>query len=336
MKNILITGGAGFIGSHVAQRLLRDGKHVAVVDNLDDYYPEALKLANLDEVKATGAFEFFPIDIRDGEKLRHSFSSFKPDAVIHLAARPGVRMSFLQSEAYTSINVLGTTQIFEISRQTGVQRVVFASSSSVYGQSSRARFREDADISRPLSVYAATKVAGEAAAYTYSHAYPLSVICLRLFTVYGPRQRPDLAIRKFAGMILAGEEVPIFGDGSLKRDYTYVDDTVDGIVRALEVPANFDVFNIGNSHPMSINEMVDSLGKALQQPVRRRFIPTPAGEMLLTHADLTKARATLGYSPRINFGDGIERFAKWLRFHARTNPSPGHARSSGGGYREIP
>ncbi|MGD1104463.1 MAG: SDR family NAD(P)-dependent oxidoreductase, partial [Terriglobia bacterium] len=199
MNNILITGGAGFIGSHLAQRLLREGKCLAIVDNLDDYYPAELKRANLEEVKASGEFQFFPTDIRDGEKLREVFSTFKPEAVIHLAARPGVRLSFAQPEAYTSINVLGTTQVLEISRLSGVRRIVFASSSSVYGHSSRAPFREDATISHPLSIYAATKVAGEAVAFTYSHAYALSVVCLRLFTVYGPRQRPDLAIRKFAG-----------------------------------------------------------------------------------------------------------------------------------------
>jgi UDP-glucuronate 4-epimerase len=313
MDNILITGGAGFIGSHLAERLLREGKRLAILDNLDDYYPADLKLVNLEEIKATGEFQFFPTDIRDGEKLREVFAAFKPDAVIHLAARPGVRLSFAQPEAYTSINVLGTTQVLEISRQCGVQRLVFASSSSVYGHSSRAPFREDATISHPLSIYAATKVAGEALAFTYSHAYALSVVCLRLFTVYGPRQRPDLAIRKFAGMILEGNEVPIFGDGSLGRDYTYVDDTVDGILRALNAPGKFDVFNLGNSHPVRIDGMVDALGRALEKPVRRKFIPTPAGEMLLTHADLTKARQALGYSPKVSFEEGIRRFADWLK-----------------------
>ena len=234
MDNILITGGAGFIGSHLAQRLLRDGKRLSIVDNLDDYYSPELKRANLDEVKATGDFQFFPVDIRDGEKLREVFAEFKPDAVIHLAARPGVRQSFVQPEAYTSINVLGTTQVLETSRQQGLQRLVFASSSSVYGYSSRAPFVEDASISQPLSIYAATKVAGEALAFTYSHAYALPVVCLRLFTVYGPRQRPDLAIRKFARMIMEGKEVPMFGDGSLERDYTYIDDIVDGILCALD------------------------------------------------------------------------------------------------------
>jgi UDP-glucuronate 4-epimerase len=209
--------------------------------------------------------------------------------------------------------VLGTTQVLEISRQCGVQRIVFASSSSVYGHSSRAPFREDATITHPLSIYAATKVAGEAVAFTYSHAYPLSVICLRLFTVYGPRQRPDLAIRRFAGMIMEGKEVPIFGDGSLERDYTYIDDIVDGILRALDAPGKFEVFNIGNSHPIRIDEMVDTLGRTLGKTVRRKFIPTPAGEMLLTHADLTKSRQVLGYSPKVSFPEGIRRFVEWLK-----------------------
>ena len=313
MDNILITGGAGFIGSHLAQHLLREGKRLAIVDNLDDYYPAELKRANLDEVKASGEFQYFPTDIRDGEKLREVFATFKPDAVIHLAARPGVRLSFAQPEAYTSLNVLGTTQVLEISRQSSVQRFVFASSSSVYGHSSRAPFREDAPISHPLSIYAATKVAGEAVAFTYSHTYALSVVCLRLFTVYGPRQRPDLAIHKFAGLIREGKEVPIFGDGSLERDYTYIDDTVDGILRALNAPGKFDVFNIGNSHPVRIDEMVDTLGRALGKAVRRKFIPIPAGEMVLTHADLTKASQVLGYSPKVSFEEGIRRFAERLK-----------------------
>jgi UDP-glucuronate 4-epimerase len=287
MDNILITGGAGFIGSHLAERLLRQGKRLAIVDNLDDYYPADLK--------------------------RQVFTTFKPDAVIHLAARPGVRMSFAQPEAYTSLNVLGTTQVLEISRQSGVRRWVFASSSSVYGHSSRAPFREDAIISHPLSIYAATKVAGEALAFTYANAYDLSVVCLRLFTVYGPRQRPDLAIRKFAGMIMEGKEVPIFGDGSLQRDYTYIEDIIDGILLALDAPGKFDVFNIGNAHPVRIDEMVDTLGHSLGQPVRKKFIPTPAGEMIVTHADLTKASQILGYSPKVSFEEGIRRFAEWLQ-----------------------
>ena len=313
MESILITGGAGFIGSHVAQRLLREGARLGIIDNLDEYYPAEFKRANLEEVQATGDFALFPVDIRDGEKLREVFSTFKPDAIIHLAARPGVRMSFAQPEAYTSINVVGTTQLLEISRQCGVKRFVFASSSSVYGHSSRAPFCEDASITHPLSVYAATKAAGEAMAFTYSHAYNLSVVCLRLFTVYGPRQRPDLAIRKFATMILEGKAVPIFGDGSLERDYTYIDDIVDGILLALRAPGQFDVFNLGNAHPVRIDSMVKTLAEALERPVRCDFTATPSGEMVLTHADLTKAHRVLGYSPQVSFKDGIRRFAAWLK-----------------------
>ena len=313
MDRILITGGAGFIGSHLAERFIREGRRVALVDNLDDYYPAELKRANLEEVKASGEFQFFPTDIREGDKLRQVFAAFRPEAVVHLAARAGVRASFAQPDSYTSLNVVGTTQVLETSRLSGVQRVVFASSSSVYGDLSRAPFREDAVISHPLSIYAATKVAGEALAFTYSHAYPLSVICVRLFTVYGPRQRPDLAIRKFAALIMEGKEVPVFGDGSLRRDYTYIDDTVEGIVRALAAPGTFDIFNIGNSHPVRIDDMVGTLGNALGKPVYRKFIPTPAGEMVLTHADLTKASRVLGYYPHVGFEEGIRRFATWLK-----------------------
>jgi UDP-glucuronate 4-epimerase len=203
--------------------------------------------------------------------------------------------------------------VLEISRETGVERVVFASSSSVYGHSSRAPFGEDANIAHPLSIYAATKVAGEALAFTYSHAYNLPVVCLRLFTVYGPRQRPDLAIRKFSGIILEGGELPIFGDGSLERDYTYIDDTVDGILLALRSQGKFDVFNIGNSHPIRIDAMVKILGEALEMPVRCKFMPTPPGEMLLTHADLSRAQQVLGYSPKVSFEEGVCRFADWLK-----------------------
>ena len=312
MDNILITGGAGFIGSNLAERLLREGRRIAIVDNLDEYYPADYKRANLEEIKAAGGFEYFPIDVRDGARLRAAFSAFRPHAVVHLAARPGVRMSFVQPEEYASINVVGTTQALEACRQSGVQRFVFASSSSVYGHSTQAPFREDANITHPLSVYAATKAAGEAVAFTYAHAYSLSVVCLRLFTVYGPRQRPDLAIRKFARMIKAGKEIPIFGDGSMERDYTYIEDTVDGIVRALDAHGSFDVFNIGNAHPLRVDAMVDCLARALGKPAARKYLPAPPGEMKLTHADLSKAMKVLGYNPKVKFEDGIARFTGWL------------------------
>ena len=320
MDRILITGGAGFIGSHLAERLLREGKRVAIVDNLDDYYQPALKQANLATIKASGRYEFHPIDIRDAGNLRAVFEGFKPQAVVHLAARAGVRPSFVHPDTYVSVNVAGTQELLEVSRQSGVERWVFASSSSVYGQGCIAPFVEAASTTHPLSVYAATKVSGEALAFTYSQAYGLSVVCLRLFTVFGPRQRPDLAIRKFAGMILDGTEVPVFGDGSLERDFTYVDDIIDGMVRAIEpagssvhLPPLFDVFNLGNSHPVRVDYMVETLAQALGKAARIKYLPTPPGEMLLTHADLTKAHQVLGYAPKVSFEDGIETFAHWLK-----------------------
>jgi UDP-glucuronate 4-epimerase len=313
MDNILVTGGAGFIGSHLAERLLREGKRLAIVDNLDDYYDPDLKRANLDEVRARGPCEFFAVDIRDSAKLREVFESFRPEVVVHSAARPGVRPSFLDPDAYVSVNVVGTARLLEISRQCSVRRFVFASSSSVYGGSNRVPFAEDACTTHPLSIYGATKVSGEALAYTYAQTYPLSLICLRLFTVFGPRQRPDLAIRKFAGLILQGAEVPLYGEGRLERDFTYVDDTVDGIVKALDAPCPFDIFNLGSSHPVRVDYMVETLARALGKSVRRKLLPAPPGEMLATHADLTKARQVLGYAPQVSFEEGIRRFARWLQ-----------------------
>jgi UDP-glucuronate 4-epimerase len=313
MQNILITGGAGFIGSHLAQRLLREGKRVAIVDNLDDYYDPALKQGNLAAIRESGTYEFFAVDIRDADKLRGVFAGFQPQVVVHLAARAGVRPSFVHPDTYVSVNVLGTQQLLEVSRQSGVQRLVFASSSSVYGQGSRAPFVEGGPINRPLSIYAATKVAGEALAFTYSQAYALPIVCLRLFTVFGPRQRPDLAIRKFAGMILTGEEIPLFGDGGLERDFTYVDDIVEGMVLAIEAQGAFDVFNLGNSHPVRVDHMVETLARALGKRPRVKYLPTPPGEMLLTHADLTKVHHALGYVPKVSFEAGIQVFAQWFK-----------------------
>jgi len=316
MEKVLLSGGAGFIGSHLAERLLKLGKRVAIVDNLDDYYSPARKRANLKEVESTGDFEFFPADIRNSRKLRQVFQSFAPHTVIHLAARPGVRASFADPETCTSINVLGTLEMLEASRLGGIARFIFASSSSVYGESARAPFHEDAVITRPLSVYAATKAAGEALAFTYARAYSLPVTCLRFFTVYGPRQRPDLAIYEFAKMILDGKEVPLYNGGTLERDFTYIDDIVDGVELALGYRGNFDVFNLGNAKPVRVDVMVDTLARALGKPPSKKFVPAPAGEMALTHADLGKSRALLGYSPKVSFEEGMRRFAEWFRLRS--------------------
>ena len=270
MKTVLVTGGAGFIGSHLCEHLLRTGWRVVVVDNLDDFYDVKLKRANLEAIKHAGEYEFYPVDIRDSARLEEVFQNARPEAVVHLAARAGVRPSLLYPGLYTSVNVGGTVRLLELSRKYQVQRFVFASSSSVYGQFNHVPFSEDDSIAKPLSVYAATKAAGEMLVFTYSHLYQLPAICLRVFTVFGPRQRPDLAIRKFAQLIQQGKELPVYGDGSMSRDYTYVSDAVAAIDRALACSYPFEIFNLGNARPIRLDYMIGALEAALGRPLRRQ------------------------------------------------------------------
>ncbi len=310
---ILVTGGAGFIGSHLCEYWLKRGHQVATIDNLDPFYEPQLKRANLDEIKAAGSLQVFEADIRDAACLAEIFAHFRPEAVAHLAARAGVRPSLLEPELYTSTNVLGTVNLLELSRKCEVRRFIFASSSSVYGKYNRVPFCEDDPISKPLSVYAATKAAGEALAFTYHHLYGLPIIMLRIFTVFGPRQRPDLAIRKFAQLIERGQEVPMFGDGSMQRDYTYVTDVVAAFELALEAPFGFEIFNLGNSRTIRLDYMVDTLEKALGKKALRKQLPPQPGDMEITYADLRKSRRQLGYNPQVTFEDGIQSFVQWLR-----------------------
>jgi UDP-glucuronate 4-epimerase len=313
MKKILVTGGAGFIGSHLCESLLRRGNQVTIADNFDPFYSADLKKANLEEIRRAGSFDFFPVDIRETARLREAFEAARPHAVIHLAARAGVRPSMLEPAVYVSTNVDGTVNLLELSRQFGVEKFIFASSSSVYGKFNRVPFSESDPVSKPLSVYAATKAAGEALCFAYSQLYPMSVISIRIFTAFGPRQRPDLAIRKFAQLIEDGHDVPIYGDGSMSRDYTYVTDVVEGLARALDVSEQYEVFNLGNSRPVRVSEMVDRLERALGKRANRKYLPAPAGEMPATLADLTKSRARLGYDPKVSFEEGIRMFVDWFR-----------------------
>ena len=313
VNTALVTGGAGFIGSHLCGHLLRSGKRVVVVDNLDDFYDPQLKRANLEAIKSAGDYEFHAVDIRDASPLEQVFQRARPDVVIHLAARAGVRPSLLYPALYTSVNVDGTLCLLELSRKYQVQKFIFASSSSVYGQFNRLPFSEDDPTSKPLSVYAATKVAGEGLAFTYAHLYQLPIICLRLFTVFGPRQRPDLAIRKFAELIQEEKELPVFGDGSMSRDYTYVTDAVSAIELALECSYPFEVFNVGNSRPIRLDYMIDTLENALGKKAKRVFLPVPPGDMPVTFASLDKSRRLLSYSPKVSFEDGIRLFVEWFR-----------------------
>jgi UDP-glucuronate 4-epimerase len=313
MNCVLVTGGAGFIGSHLCEHLLRTGRQVVIVDVLDDFYDPQLKRANLEVVKTAGDFEFYAVDIRDSSRLEEVFQKTRPDAVVHLAARAGVRASVLDPALYASVNIDGTLCLLELSRKYQVQQFVFASSSSVYGQYSRVPFSEDDSISKPLSVYAATKAAGEMLAFTYSHIYSLPVICLRIFTVFGPRQRPDLAIRKFAQLIQEGKELPVFGDGSMSRDYTYVSDAVAAIEQALVCSYPFEIFNLGNSRPIRLDYMIDVLERALGKAATKSYQPAGPVEMPTTFASLEKSRKLLGFSPEVSFEEGIRLFVEWFR-----------------------
>ncbi len=300
----------------MSERLIGEAHEVAILDDLNDYYSPRLKQANLDSVRNTGPVAFYHGDIRDQERVTLVFKEFQPEAVIHLAARAGVRPSLEQPVLYEQVNVGGTTLLLEAARLHGVRRFVFASSSSVYGVTNRIPFVEDDPALQPISPYAATKIAGEKMAYTYSHLYGLKVVCLRFFTVYGPRQRPDLAIRKFIELIEAGREVPFFGDGSMGRDYTFVSDTVDGIMAALRHDCAFDVFNLGNSSPVLLSEMVEAIASAVGKPAKISRLPVQPGDVPITYADLQKSRRVLGYQPGILFTEGIRRTVEWIRRQA--------------------
>ncbi len=313
MDKVLVTGGAGFIGSHLCEHLLRTGRRVTVVDNLDDFYDPQLKQANLEAIKPAGEYDFCHVDIRDSSRLEEVFQKARPEAVVHLAARAGVRPSLLYPDLYASVNIAGTLCLLELCRKYKVQQFIFASSSSVYGQFNRVPFSEDDPINKPLSVYAATKAAGEMLAFTYAHLYQLPTICLRIFTAFGPRQRPDLAIRGFAQLIQEGRELPVFGDGSMSRDYTYVTDVVSGIDRALACSFAFEIFNLGNSRPVRLDYMIDTLESALGKTAERMYLPIRPGEMSVTFASLEKSQKLLGYSPKVTFEEGIGLFVDWFR-----------------------
>jgi UDP-glucuronate 4-epimerase len=310
---ILLTGGAGFIGSHLAERLLGQGHGLVLLDELNDFYSPEIKQLNLAEIKTRGDYEFAEVDICDLPGLTELFKKHRPDVVIHLAARAGVRPSLEQPLLYEKVNVRGTLHLLELARQFAVRRFVFASSSSVYGTTSQTPFTEDEANPNPISPYGVTKLAGEKLCYCYARLYAIPTVCLRFFTVYGPRQRPDLAIHKFARLIQAGREIPMFGDGTSLRDYTFIDDIVDGITATLSLQTEFDVFNLGNSQPVSLSHMIrlleDRLGKQAQIRVQE-FQP---GDMPFTHANLTKARGMLGYEPKVPFEEGLTRFVSWFK-----------------------
>ena len=318
-RKVLLTGGAGFIGSHVAEALLQRGVELTILDCLDEFYSPDWKRANLADVRRAGKFEFVEADICETEPLRMLFRNFRPDTIVHLAARAGVRPSIEQPRLYERVNVSGTVNLLELSREFSVQRFIFGSSSSVYGVSSRAPFSESEINLRPISPYAATKVAGELLCYTYAHLTHIPIVCLRFFTVYGPRQRPDLAIHKFTALIEAGKPVPIFGDGTTGRDYTYCADIAAGVMASLNYAppargdAAFEVFNLGNSHPVTLNDMVAALERATGRTAIRSPQPLQPGDVPLTWADISKSEKLLGYHPATPLEKGLKKFVAWYR-----------------------
>jgi UDP-glucuronate 4-epimerase len=312
MGAILVTGGAGFIGSHLTDRLLADGREVVVLDNFDPFYDEAAKRRNLEDAGKSPRMRLVSGDIRDAAALDAAFDALPIDAVVHLAARAGVRPSIEDPILYASVNLDGTVRVLEACRRRGVSRFVFGSSSSVYGNNLKAPFAEDDPVEHPISPYAATKRAGELIAHTYHHLFGMKVACLRFFTVFGPRQRPDLAIRKFAELIASGREIPVFGDGTTGRDYTYVDDIVDGVVAALDRATGFHIWNLGGAHPVVLKYLIDRLARGLgRTPAIRRLPPQP-GDVERTWADVSRAKRELAWAPSTSFERGMELFLAWF------------------------
>jgi len=310
--SILVTGGAGFIGSHLLDRLVSGGRSAVCLDSFNDYYAPDVKRRNVAGALRSGLVTLAEGDICDIALCRRVFEEHGIRRVVHLAARAGVRPSIEEPLLYERVNCQGTLNLLECARDAKVEMFVFGSSSSVYGVSSRVPFREDDPVDCPISPYAATKRAGELYCKTYSHLYGIPMVCLRFFTVYGPRQRPDLAITKFTRLIAAGEPIQVFGDGTARRDYTHVSDIVDGIVAALDSNLSFEIINLGNSSPVELREMVALIEKALGKTARIERLPDQPGDVPITYADISKATRLLGYKPKMPIGEGIRTYVKWF------------------------
>jgi UDP-glucuronate 4-epimerase len=320
--NFLVTGGAGFIGSHVCQRLLALGHAVWAFDDLNNFYDPAIKQRNLETLRSfKDRFRFVRGDLTDRAALDSLVAEVEFDQVIHLAARAGVRPSLAEPALYQRVNVEGTVNLLEAARLRGVRKFIIASSSSVYGVNSKVPFSETDPIFSAISPYAASKLAGEALGHVYHHLYAMDVVMLRFFTVYGPRQRPDLAIYKFSERITAGQPIPVFGDGSTARDYTYVTDTVDGLIACTARKFGYEIFNLGESKTVKLSYLIELLEKSLgRKAILDRQAPQP-GDVPLTCANIDKARAKLGYDPKVNIEEGIGKFVEWFR-QAQPERSP--------------
>ena len=308
----LITGAAGFIGSHLCERLLADGWEVVGVDNFDDFYDPQIKRRNISDCLKNKNFQLIEADIRDGETMDKAAGE-DVRIIVHLAAMAGVRPSIAQPLLYADVNVDGTMVLLESAKKHGIDKFIFGSSSSVYGNNEKVPFSEDDTVDFPISPYAATKKAGELICHTYHHLFDMSITCLRFFTVYGPRQRPDLAIHKFAGLIEQDKPIPVYGDGSMMRDFTYIDDIVNGIVASMDRCEGFNTYNLGESEPITVNDLIAEIEKALGKKAIRQYQPLQPGDVRRTYADVTKAARNLDYQPSTSIRAGLEQFAAWLR-----------------------
>lgn len=311
-KSVLITGGAGFIGSTLADKLLQAALKVIVIDNFNDYYSPAIKNRNVKNNLNNPDYKLYRGDIEDAAFVNTVFQETKPDLVVHIGARSGVRPSISDPVAYVKTNIEGTVNILEAMKTSQIRHMIFASSSSVYGNSQATKFSETLDVSKPISPYAATKSTCEQLLYTYSHLYDFQVVCLRFFTVYGPRQRPDLAIKKFIDLMRDNKPIPVYGDGSTSRDYTYIDDIVSGVIKACNYNAEpYSIINLGSGAPISLADMIATIEKVLGKKAVIQRLPMQPGDVQRTYADISKARKLLGYKPETCFEEGIKKFVKW-------------------------
>ncbi len=312
MGAIIVTGAAGFIGSHLCERLLEQNRTVIGFDNFDDFYDPAIKRKNLAQCLDHDSFAMHEGDIRDADAVAKLFAG-DVETVVHLAARAGVRPSIVEPQRCQDVNVGGTTVMLDAARNAKCPKFILASSSSVYGNNKKIPFAESDNVDFPISPYAASKKATELIAHTYAHLFDMSVTCLRFFTVYGPRQRPDLAIHKFTKLIEEGEPIPVFGDGSTSRDYTYIDDIIDGVVRSIERCDGYRIYNLGESQPIRLDELIAAIEKALGKQAVINRLPTQPGDVDRTFADVTLAKKELGYNPSTHIDEGLTNFVKWFR-----------------------
>ena len=311
MAHVLVTGGAGFIGSHLVDRLLDLGERVSIIDDFDDFYDPAIKRRNIEPALSHAKCRLYEADIRKASASDAAWSREPIDVVVHLAARAGVRPSIKEPVLYSDVNVVGTVKLLEAARKHGCSKFIFASSSSVYGNNRKKPFHEEDRVERPISPYAATKKAGEELCYAYHHLYGLPMTCLRFFTAYGPRSRPDLAVARFTRLIDEGKPVPMYGDGTMRRDFTYIDDIIDGVIKAIERCGDFRVYNLGESKPIVLRDMIRIIADALGKEARIEPKPNQPGDVNVTYADISRAGDELGYKPATDFTEGIARYVAW-------------------------